>query len=202
MYRVNVGILALVLSTICLISDYAKVEALAVNRRGDTTKSDQTSGALFRRDEAAEGEAPGLVEPPVEENKEKKHKGRKGNGEHKGRKGNGGHKGHKEEKVDEAQKRSDDTTMSDQTSGALFRRDEAAEGEAPGLVEPPVEENKEKKHKGRKGNGEHKGRKGNGGHKGHKEEKVDEAQKRSDDTTMSDQTSGALFRRDEAAEGA
>ncbi|PVU87006.1 hypothetical protein BB561_006485 [Smittium simulii] len=76
MCRVNVGILALCLSTICLTNNYAKVEALSINRRVDNTMADQSTGIFFKRDRKGHGY----------------HKGRWGNGDHKGRWGNGGHK--------------------------------------------------------------------------------------------------------------
>ncbi|PVU96852.1 hypothetical protein BB561_000925 [Smittium simulii] len=49
MYRVNVGVLALFLSTICLTSNYAKVEALAVKGSADNTAHEE--GAVNKRSE-------------------------------------------------------------------------------------------------------------------------------------------------------
>ncbi|PVU93422.1 hypothetical protein BB561_003295 [Smittium simulii] len=121
MYRVNVGILALCLSTICLTSNYAKVDALAVNRRADKIMSDQSTGIFVKRDESGAEEAPveppvdapemaeppvhapemaeppvhapEMAEPPVGKPKNQKHGERKGHGDHKGHEGHGDHKG-------------------------------------------------------------------------------------------------------------
>ncbi|PVU85001.1 hypothetical protein BB561_006998, partial [Smittium simulii] len=240
MYRVNVGILALCLSTICLTSNYAKVEALAVNKRTDIIMSDQSTGIFFKRDESGAEEvpveppvdAPATVEPPVvaplddnksQQHKEQKkhgdHKGHEERGDHKGRESHGDHNGHNGHRGDKAQKRSEDNTMANQSTGIFFKRDESGAEEvpveppvdAPATVEPPVvaplddnksQQHKEQKkhgdHKGHEERGDHKGRESHGDHNGHNGHRGDKAQKRSEDNTMANQSTGIFFKRDES----